>query len=558
MSRQTAPSCILGLDLGVSSVGWALLDRQQQRFVAAGVRIFESGMDARKFEKGEPGASNNVQRRGSRLHRRQLRRRAARQRELFERLQQAGLLPAEPRGGSAENRHRILTELDQRLAAKWRERIRKEGPAVVAPEHVLPYFLRARALDEALEPHELGRVLYHLGQRRGFKSNRREGRKAGAGKSEEDRGKVLAEIADLRQAMGAAGVRTLGEYLSRQDPAQPRAIRRRWTAREMFEQEFEAVWNAQAAFHPDTLRQTLKQNVHSLLFHQRPIQAGKPGMCELEPGCPRAPMATLAAQRFRMLQKVNDMAMVNGEGDRTELTTEQRRLLADRLEAEGDLTFREIRTLLGVPKTARFNLQAGGDKKLPGNRTAATMRRAFGEGWLSLPETEQKRIVRRWAETENLEELRRMAIKEWSLPEDRAGELAQTEPEEGYSRLSLKAMSKLLPLMGAGKAFKEAERQIYGKRFSGREAKDRLPPAEEVLPLIPNPGVLRSLTELRKVVNAIVRKYGKPTQVRVELARELKRSAKDRQALQEGMLKNRRLRAAAARRILQETGNPSP
>ncbi|HXG35132.1 MAG TPA: type II CRISPR RNA-guided endonuclease Cas9 [Bryobacteraceae bacterium] len=556
MARPTAPSLILGLDLGVSSIGWALLDREQQAFVAAGVRIFDSAMDARKFEKGEPGASNNVQRRAARLRRRQLRRKAARKRELFCCLQQAGLLPAEPSGGTPENRDRILTELDRRLAARWRERIRKENPEVAAPEHVLPYFLRARALQQALEPHELGRALYHLGQRRGFKSNRREGRKAGrAEKSEEERGKVLAEIAGLKEAIGG---QTLGEYLCRQDPAQPRSIRRRWTAREMFEEEFEAIWKAQAAFHPGRLTAALKEKVRTLLFHQRPMQAGKPGRCELEPGCPRAPMATLAAQRFRMLQKVNDLAILDGEGGRTGLTGEQRRLLIDRLEAEGDLTFHEIRKLLGLPRTARFNLEAGRDKSLPGNRTAAVMRRAFGERWLALPEAEQRRIVHRWMEAENPEDLARMAMHEWGIPEERARALAATEAEEGYSRLSLKAMSKLLPLMEVGKAFKEAEREIYGSRFSGGEAKDRLGPAEDVLPLIPNPAVLRALTELRKVVNAIVREYGKPWQVRVELARDLKRSAKDRQALQEGMLRNRRLRAAAARRILQETGNANP
>jgi len=81
-SERSSPF-VLGLDLGVSSLGWALLDPRNQSFAAAGVRIFNSGMDENKFERGEQGASNNVERRKARLHRRQLRRRAARQRDLF-------------------------------------------------------------------------------------------------------------------------------------------------------------------------------------------------------------------------------------------------------------------------------------------------------------------------------------------------------------------------------------------------------------------------------------------------------------------------------------------
>ncbi len=563
MSQQG--SLVLGLDLGVASIGWALLDPENQRFAAAGVRVFDSGMDQRKFEKGEAGGSNNVERRQARLHRRQLRRRAARHRDLFECLQKAGLLPQEPHGGFPENRHAILTELDRQLTGTWTPRIRAEAPDVVAPEHVLPYYLRARALDHALEPHELGRALYHLGQRRGFKSNRREGRKvapeAAAGKkAAEERSKVLADIAALEKNIPGSGARTLGEYLSRQEPAQPQSIRRRWTSRRMFEQEFEVIWSAQAAYHPVRLTAALKQCIHHLLFDQRPIADGKPGKCELEEGCVRGDMFTLAAQRFRLLQKVNDLAMVNGNEDKTKLTDEQRRLLADRLEAQGDLTFGQIRTMLGLPKKIRFNLEAGGDKKrpLPGNRTAKVMRRAFGDRWLSLPEPEQKHIVRVWAKTDDSEELARIALAQWKLDPALARELAEAEPEDGYAALSSRALSKLLPGMEAGKPFKEVETKVYGNRFSGRPGKDFLPPVEDVLPRIPNPAVMRALTELRKVVNAIVRKYGKPAKVRVELARDLKRNAKDRARLLEGANKNRRLRASAAKRILQENGNPKP
>jgi CRISPR-associated endonuclease Csn1 len=408
----------------------------------------------------------------------------------------------------------------------------------------------------------LGRALYHLGQRRGFKSNRREGRKAtlegaSAKKAKEERSKVLAAIEALDKEIPASGARTLGEYLSRMNPVQRGSVRRRWTARPMFESEFEAIWSNQARFHEQVLTPELKQRIRRLLFDQRPIQAGKPGLCELEPGCPRVPMHTSAAQRFRLLQKANDLELVDAQGQ-AGIKMEHRRKLIVHLEAHGDLTFSQVRALLGLPKNTRFNLQAGGDKKLPGNRTASVMQRAFGKAWHAMSELEQKRTVRQWANEENPEHLHAVATNEWGLSSEAATVLAQSEPEDGYCALSLRALSKLLPRMERGDRFKEAERQEYGNRFSGRPPKDRLPPVEEVLTRIPNPAVLRTLTEVRKLVNAIIPQYGKPAQVRIELARDLKRSAKDRQALLDSMSKNRRLRADAAKRILEETGNARP
>jgi CRISPR-associated endonuclease Csn1 len=182
-------------------------------------------------------------RRLARLRRRQLRRRAARQRELFETLQHAGLLPrtidGDPKNPSLA-RHALLERLDGQLVVVWRQRL--EG--LPAPEHVLPYALRGKALDFCLEPFELGRVLYHLSQRRGFKSNRREGR-AATKKEQQERGRVDAGIETLRQEIAVSGARTLGAYLSRLDPSQTR-IRARWTARNMYEAEFVAFTNAYA------------------------------------------------------------------------------------------------------------------------------------------------------------------------------------------------------------------------------------------------------------------------------------------------------------------------
>jgi CRISPR-associated endonuclease Csn1 len=99
---------------------------------------------------------------------------------------------------------------------------------------------------------------------------------------------------------------------------------------------------------------------------------------------------------------------------------------------------------------------------------------------------------------------------------------------------------------------------LYPERFGAGTPLPLLPPVEQALTEIRNPAVKRSLTELRKVVNAAVRAYGKPTQIRIELARDLKKSKKQRQALSEAMRKNERARAEAAKRIIAEAGVPEP
>ena len=395
-AMETPQKYVLGLDLGSASLGWAMiaLNRADEptSLVRAGVRIFEPGVDgtALDIEQGKD-QSKAVERRTARLHRRQLRRRAARQRELFQELQKAGLLPTNEvgTGASSEQRHELLNVLDRSLTLKFL----KPNDDSFAQKPL--YLLRKLALDQALEPFELGRVLFHLSQRRGFKSNRKETKKTA--KENEDLGQVKADIHALELAIQDAGARTIGEYLAGLDPHTEK-LRRRWTARKMFEQEFALIWDAQAKHHACLLRQELRDRVHELLFFQRPISAQKHlvGTCELERGDDkhppkrRAPWATMAAQRFRMLQKINDLVVIDTKNQTSrKLTEEERSKLYRWLDREGTQSFIAIRKYLDIKGTA-FNLEAGGDKDLPGNRTQKSMRKVFGVFWDEFTEGKQK------------------------------------------------------------------------------------------------------------------------------------------------------------------------
>jgi CRISPR-associated endonuclease Csn1 len=77
----------------------------------------------------------------------------------------------------------------------------------------------------------------------------------------------------------------------------------------------------------------------------------------------------------------------------------------------------------------------------------------------------------------------------------------------------------------------------------------------KAFPDLRNPAVMRALTELRKVVNSIIRQFGRPEIVRIELARDLKKSRKDRKRAADRAEENRKERAAAVQRILKELPN---
>jgi len=286
---------VLGLDLGSASLGWALVGidamERPSSLIRAGVRIFEPGVDgsALDIQQGKD-QSKAVDRREARLRRRQLRRRVARQRELFGVLQGAGLLPTDDTQGTgigSEQRHRILNNLDVTLSNRYRNGADQEIFAQMPL-----YALRKKALYEPLALDELGRVFFHLSQRRGFQSNRKDVKKKT--KDSEDQGQVKSAIHELEQAIEAAGAQTLGEYLAGLDPHEQK-VRRQWTGRKMFEKEFQMIWDKQKEYHTDLLTPELHDRIWNLLFFQRPVAAQKHlvGKCELEPDKRRAPWAAL-------------------------------------------------------------------------------------------------------------------------------------------------------------------------------------------------------------------------------------------------------------------------
>ncbi len=571
MPDELPQEYILGIDLGSNSLGWAivgLIDGEPAQLVRAGARVFEAGMDGDLSSGREE--SRNLKRREARSHRRLLWRRRRRLTKLFNLLSRSGLLPAVQGVPSAAsgNHHPPLTpdqlqdyfnNLDREIVSSpW---FKSKASAFPEPEHTMPYILRASALDEPLEPSFLGRAIYHLAQRRGFLSNRKQ-----AAKKNDDEGAVKEGIADLRKAMLETHARSLGEYFSRLDPSAER-IRRRWTARDMYEQEFNAIWEAQAAHHPDLLTPERKKQIHDAIFFQRPLWFDRNtiGKCELEPGKHRAARSSFVAQRFRLLQVVNNLRLQLPDRTERSLTREERAELVQELEIKGDHTLAHARDLLKLPKKARFTIEQGGEKTLRGNRTTAEFCAVFGQQrWLEeMSAEEHDQALHDVLSIQKEDALMRRAIKHWKLGEESAKKLARISPEPDYFKFSRKAIEKFLPLLEIGVTEAEARLELYPEVFEARQPVDSLPrlvadETRQAVGEIRNPTVTRSLTELRKVVNCIVRSYGKPAQIRIELARDFKRSKKDRKKLTDRNRDNEAAREKMKKKILEEAGLANP
>jgi len=530
-------AAILGIDLGPNSIGWALLKKNKAKpgLIGTGVRVFEAGLAS--LEQDGKGKSRNVERRMARQTRRLLERRSRRMLNLAHALQRAKLLPPGEIDDPAE-KYDYFLKLDQGCES--------------------PYVLRARALDEELKPYEFGRALYHLGQRKGFLSSRKS-----PPKKEEDEGKIKADIKALQSQISETGARTLGELLAKLQSEQVR-VRERYTSRAMYENEFELIWNTQAKFQPGLLTENLKQEIHHIIFYQRPLKSQKHliGKCELETGKRRAPWALLPVQRFRYLQRINDLRAIDeSTGELMEIGDEGRATLIKYADTQGDLTFPRMRKILGLKRTVKFNLELGGEKRIPGNRTAAKLIAIFGlNRWQSLSDNERDAIIVDIRSIVKDDPLKRRAMHVWGLDEEAANLLLKLHLEDGYCNFSRQAIEKLLPLLEKGIPLQTAIKECYPEKWDrSDQPHDLLPPVNSgELPELRNPIVERTLTELRRVVNSIVTRYGLPQEIHIELGRELRSSAKQRATAWKRMRANERARKNAAQKILDEVGIENP
>lgn len=430
-------------------------------------------------------------------------------------LQEAGLMP------NADNMAGAIEKIDRQALQRLRLKIDIQHLA-----HVVPYRLRTAALDGRLDDFELGRALYHLAQRRGFLSNR----KTAVGDDEDDTGKVKTGIHELNLKMKALDARTLGEYFSFINPEEER-IRGRYTGRKMFTDEFKAILKTQREFGNQRITDAFEKLLFRAIFRQRPLKSCRDliGSCPYENRQKRAPWYHPLAQRFRVLQAVNHLRLIFHSGETRGLTPEERDIMLGMLLRASCVKIASTKKALGLngkKNPCSFSIEEGGDKSLPGHVVNAKFIPVFGEErWMKqLTEEDQARIIIDVHSYTSADGLRKRGLAHWGLTDEQADEFAEIQLPEDYTGLSLVALRKILPHMESGANYMTALTAVYGDALRTEKVYAELPMIKGFLKDLRNPAVERTLTQLRHVVNPILRKYGKPDAIHIELARDMKKS----------------------------------
>lgn len=523
----------LGLDIGSTSIGWCLIRLNSAdepiAIIRMGVRIFSDGRNPKD------GSSLAVTRRLARQMRRRRDRLLKRKARMVSALIRLGFFP--------------------------QDRKQREELALLDP-----YVLRRKGVHEALTAPEFARALFHINQRRGFMSNRK------TDKKDNDSGALKKAIKDVHIKLQEEQCQTLGEWLGKRHEAR-QSVRARlhgktqkdkaydfYADRAMVEHEFDVLWATQSAINPTLFHEAARQELKDILLHQRDLRPVKPGRCTLLPDEERAPLALPSTQRFRIYQEINNLRFLGTDFRETNLTLAQRDMVASLLE-KGDATFPKILKTLKLPSTTSFNLEDIKRDRLKGNATTAILAKDqfFGERWHSFSPALQDTIVGNL-----LNEVNESALITWLQQHTGvdalvAERIANARLPDGYGNLSQAALARVLPeLMKDKVVYSEAVRRAgfashsvlsyasqtgeileslpyYGEplqRHVGFGTGNPADPPEIRFGKIANPTVHIGLNEVRKVVNALIKRYGHPSEVIVEVARDLKLSQKRKQELE--------------------------
>ena len=556
---------IFGLDIGTTSIGFAVIDHDPDQRTGSihrlGVRIFPEARDP-------DGTPLNQERRTKRMMRRQLRRRRQRRRALNEALYTAGLLP----------------RFEKDKGSEW--------ACVMAVD---PYELRRRGIEEPLTAFELGRALYHLAKRRHFKG--RDLAETEAGDEAPDDKEAKTNRDTTLAALRREGV-TFGAWLAAKKAdatrGHPPTERRRGVHanRETIAAEFERLWTTQSPHHPILRDRSFREAVWEIIFFQRPVfwRTNTLGSCRFMPGAPLCPKGSWLSQQRRMLEKLNNLAL-SGNSQRP-LDAEERSAILTKLQAQGAMSWTGVRAALrplyaargekGAEKGLKFNLELGGDKGLLGNPLEAKLAKIFSDSWINHPQKQAirdrvydqlgvadydrtpdgKRVII-LPESER-QQRRAIATKtfitDFGISQEQAAAIEDLIIPTGWEPFSTAAISAFLPKLEEGVRMGDLLNGPAYEAWRDTTFPRRERPTGEVLDLLPspknkdeqeriaklrNPTVVRVQNELRKVVNNLIRVYGKPDRIRVELTRDVGKSKREREDDQKRNRKNERARKAA-------------
>lgn len=595
---------VLGLDLGVGSIGWCLItldkDEKPQSILGMGSRIVPlSTDDATEFTQGK-AISKNKMRTVARTIRKGMDRYQLRREALKKVLSEHGMLPDES-----------LIKLP--LLELWELRARAATPG------------------EQLSLTELGRVLLHINQKRGYKHAKAdEAAEAEAeSKSKKEKEGYVAQVKGRYQALKEKG-QTIGQHfageLRANQQTAPRGvyytyrIKEQVYPREAYIEEYDSIMAVQREFYPEILTDELIQRIRDrIIFYQRPLKSCKQlvSFCEFEKkekvirvkhtnkegveelvektitiGPKVAPKSSPIFQVCKVWESIHNIRLYHLDGTERKLEQEEKQKLFDYLQKNDKLSLTVLRKELKIkPKDKLWcdKLLVNG---IAGNTTAAILRKVLKgyeqyEGLLRFNlttrdshEVDEDGVIRPIIDEsyqneplyklwhilysiEDREEMRsaligQLGIKAEDLDSGLMDALYKIDfVKQGYGNKSAKFICKLLPHLQEGKMYSEAA-EAAGVRHSDSmtaQERDERSLLEEIPLLQKNalrqPVVEKVLNQMINLVNALKREHGEIDEVRVELARELKMSREEREKATKNNSSREKENKAIAERITE-------
>lgn len=571
---------ILGLDLGVGSIGWALIeteDDQPRRIIGMGSRIVPvSKDDSDQFSKGQ-AISKNADRTARRTTRKGYDRFQLRRALLTQILRQNGMLPE---------------RMDEHVIDLWK--------------------LRS---DAATEGHQLtlpqiGRVLYHINQKRGYKHAKSDDN--GDSKQTKYVEAVNQRYKDIQEKEQTIGQHFYVELLrskveSGNGSYYTYRIKDKVFPRAAYIAEFDQIMQVQKAYYPDILTDELIDTIRNrIIFYQRPLKSCKHlvSLCEFEmrpfknkdgkivyggPKC--APRTSPLAQLCAMWETVNNITLTNRNYERYDFTLEERKKLVEHLCMHDTLKLTDLYKILGITKRDGWYGGKAIGKGIKGNATLNHLRKALNgkySEWLQMPVEMMDVVNEETAEVvlmvnPNIEEtpLFKLWHAVYSLQD--ADELAKTLRNKfgitdkevidalckidfvkpGYANKSHKFIRRILPYLMEGMMYSEACERVGINHSNSMTAAERdarqLNKQIELLPknALRQPVIEKILNQMINLVNRLQQEYGSIDEARIELARELKQSRDERESAYKAMGQNERNNKRVADAIAEFGIRPS-
>lgn len=491
-------SSILGLDLGTNSIGWAIRDTtvSGNQIIHKGVLTFEKGVG-----EGKSGEFPMVQKRTeSRGKRRNYQAEKYRKWELLKCLIAQGMVPLTTEELDSWQKYTKGVGRKYPKSQIFLNWLRFDFDGDGKPDferlgfsrHESHYLFRMLAVSEdpehrkifADEPYILGRVLYHLVQRRGFRGRDEEEARTIVEGSADSGTKGVNEIKDF-----ISKYKTLGAALYYLQQEKNERIRKRYNLRADYEAELKEICRVQ------NLVSDVYKKLHKAIVWQRPLrgQKGLIGYCTFETplknqqgnyikaGKKRCPTSHPLYEEYRTWVFINNLKIETPDDiDRVQYIKEYVYPLFYNKSRDFKLStiIRQLKKVNGKV-TARFDI----DTKVVSCSLLNTFKSILGDdwqqayGWTEIQSNQSKSCAYNIEDIwhvlftfDNADKLREFALNKIGLPPEKADGFSKIKLQQGYATLSINAIKKLLPYLQRGFIYSEAVYLANMHRVLGQAA----------------------------------------------------------------------------------------